>query len=170
MGWTSARVHTPLRSNHDPWIPAGNSGTIHCIATLKRNLSGSTQTAQSDLRRAMNPKQPPEPVDSNGFHDRGNLRSRNGSYESAIADYSKAIDMGQDFAEAHYNRGASYYEIGNYEEALADLNRAIDLDPKTARYYSQRSLVYLFTDRTDLAEADEEMCEELRNQGLDDGS
>ena len=117
----------------------------------------------------MNPKRPAEPVDANGFHDRGNLRSRNGSYESAIADYTKSIEMDQDFAEAHYSRGSSFYEIGNYEEALADLNRAIDLDPKAARYYRQRSLVYLFTDRTDLAEGDEEMCEELRNQELDDG-
>ncbi len=116
----------------------------------------------------MNARRPPDPVDANGFHDRGNLRSRNGSYELAIADYSKAIEMDPGFAEAHYNRGSSHYELGSYEEALADLTRAIDLNPNDARYYRQRSLVYLFTDRMDLAEADEEMCEDLRNRGLDE--
>ena len=118
----------------------------------------------------MNPRQPPDPVDSNGFHDRGNLRSRNGSYESAIADYNRAIELDPGFAEAHYDRGSSFYELGSYEEALADLTRAIDLNPNDARFYRQRSLVYLFTDRMDLAEADEEMCEVLRNQELGEGS
>jgi len=112
----------------------------------------------------LNPKRPPEPVDANGFHDRGNLRSRNGSYELAIADYGKAIELEPGFAEAHYNRGSSFYELGNYEESLTDLTRAIYLNPYDARYYRQRSLVYLFTDQMDLAQADEEMCEELRVQ------
>ena len=118
----------------------------------------------------MTPKRPPDPVDANGFHDRGNLRSRNGAYQSAIADYDRAIEMDPGFAAAHYNRGSSFYELGSYDEALDDLGRAIDLNPKDARYYRQRSLIYLFTDQMDLAEADEEMCEDLRNQELDDGS
>lgn len=117
----------------------------------------------------MNPKRPPEPVDANGFHERGNLRSRNGSYELAISDYGKAIEMEPGFAEAHYNRGSSFYELGSYEESIADLTRAIDLNPADARYYRQRSLVYLFTDRMELAEADEEMCEVLRNRELGEG-
>ena len=43
---------------------------------------------------------------------------------------------------------------------------AIYLNPHDARYYAQRSLVYLFTDRMDLAQSDEEMCEDLRNRGF----
>ncbi len=114
----------------------------------------------------MNPKPPPEPVDAHGFHDRGNRHSRNGSYESAIADYSKAIEMDPGFAEAHYNRGFSFYELGQYEEAITDLSRAIQLNPSDARYYGQRSLVYIFADRMDLAQADEDMSEDLRSQGF----
>ena len=70
------------------------------------------------------------------------------------------------FAEAYYDRGFSFYEVALYDEALADLNRAIELNPDAAHYYGQRSLVYLFTDRLDLAQADEEMSDALRNQGL----
>ena len=117
----------------------------------------------------MNTERPPEPVDVNGFHDRGNLRSRNGSYELAIADYSRAIELDPDFAEAHYDRGFSFYELGQYEQAVADITRAIELKPNEGRYYGQRSLVYLFADRMDLAQADEEMCEDLRSRGLDEG-
>ena len=70
------------------------------------------------------------------------------------------------FADAYYDRGYSYYEVGLYEEALADLNRAIELNPEEARYYGHRSLVYLFTDRLDLAQADQDMSDELRSRGL----
>ena len=70
------------------------------------------------------------------------------------------------FADAYYDRGYSYYEVAHYEEALADLNRAIELNPEEARYYAHRSLIYLFTDRLDLAEADEEKSDELRSRGL----
>ncbi len=110
------------------------------------------------------PTRPPEPVDAEGFLDRGNRYGRNGSYEQAIADYNKAIELDPGLAEAYYNRGFSFYELGSYEEAIADLSRAIELNPEDDRYYAQRAVVYLFSDRMDLAQADEEMCDELRNR------
>ena len=117
----------------------------------------------------MNPKRiptrPPEPVDAEGFHTRGNRHSRNGSYEMAIADYNKAIELDPNLADAHYDRGYSFYELGSLEEAIRDLSRAIELNPDDDRYYAQRSLVYLFSDRMDLAQTDEDMCEELRSRG-----
>ena len=114
----------------------------------------------------MTPKRPPEPTDANGFHDRGTRHSRNGSYALASADYSKAIEIEPAFAEAHYNRGYSFYELNRYEEAITDLTRAIELNPNDARYYGQRSLVYIFADRMDLAQADDEMCDDLRSRGF----
>jgi tetratricopeptide (TPR) repeat protein len=115
----------------------------------------------------LNLRRPEEPVDAHGFHARGNIYSRNGSYERAIEDYSQAIEMDGDFAEAYFDRGFSFYEVGLYQESIADLTRAIELNPEAAHYYGQRSLVYLFADRLDLAEADQEMSDDLRNQGLE---
>ena len=112
-------------------------------------------------------RRPEEPVDAQGFHSRGNRYSRNGSYERAIEDYNRAIELDGAFAEAYYDRGFSFYEVGLYEEAIADLTRAIELDPEAAHYYGQRSLVYLFTDRLDLAQADEEMSDAIRSRGLE---
>ena len=105
------------------------------------------------------PTRPPEPVDADGFHNRGNRHGRNGSYEMAIADYNKAIEM-----DAYYNRGISFYEIERFDDSIADLTRAIDLNPDADHYYAQRSLAYLFTDRMELAQADEDMCEEIRTR------
>jgi len=118
-----------------------------------------------NLRRDTGP--PEEPADAAGFHGRGNRYSRNGAYERAIEDYSRAIELDGAFAEAYYDRGFSFYEVGLYEKAIADLTRAIELNPEAAHYYGQRSLVYLFADRIDLAELDQEMSDALRNKGLE---
>lgn len=114
-----------------------------------------------------NHRRPEEPRDAIGFHARGNRYSRNGEYERAIEDYSRAVELDGAFAEAYYDRGFSFYEVGLYEEAITDLSRAIELNPEAAQYYGQRSLVYIFIDRLDLAQADQEMSDSLRNQGLE---
>ena len=118
---------------------------------------------ETPLNLGGNHKRLEEPQNATGFHARGNRYSRNGAYERAIEDYSRAIEMDGEFAEAYYDRGFSFYEVGLYEEAIADLTRAIELNPEAAHYYGQRSLVYLFTDRLDLAEADQETSDALRN-------
>ncbi len=104
-----------------------------------------------------------EPTDPTGYLDRGNRYSRNGVYHRAIEDYSTAIQLEPGLAEAWYNRGCSWYEVGDYANAIADLTRAIELAPQNGLYYGQRSLVYLFNDQPELAEADQERCDELRS-------
>ena len=106
--------------------------------------------------------QPEEPQDAAGFNEMGNRYSRNGVYEQAIESYSKAIEMEATFAEAYFNRGVSHYEMGLYDEAIDDLTRAIDLNPTDDNYYGRRALVYLFNDQLDLAQADQDKCDELR--------
>jgi tetratricopeptide (TPR) repeat protein len=108
-----------------------------------------------------------EPADAAGFHSRGNRYSRNGAYERAIEDYNRAIELDGAFAEAYYDRGFSLYELGLYDEAITDLTQAIELNPEADHYYGQRSLVYLFIDRIDLAQLDQEMSDTLRNRHLE---
>ena len=115
------------------------------------------------MRPRFNP--PADPQDAQGFNDRGNRYSRNGVYDQAIADYTKAIEMDVTFADAYFNRGVSHYELGLYQEAIEDLTRAIDLNPTEDYYYGRRSLAYLFNDQPGLAQADQDKCEELRSIG-----
>ena len=105
-----------------------------------------------------------EPTGAAGYLDRGNRYSRNGVYHRAIDDYTKAIELDPGLADAFYNRGCSWYEVGNYDDAIADLTRAIELDPLADHYYGQRAVVYLFDDRPELSQADQDKCEELRVQ------
>lgn len=104
-----------------------------------------------------------EPENAQDFVQRGNRYSRNGVYEKAVADYTQAIELDQTFADAYFNRGVSYYELNLYDEAITDFTAAIELDPNDDNFYSRRSLAYLFTDQLDLAQADQDQCEALRN-------
>ncbi|WP_143735340.1 tetratricopeptide repeat protein, partial [Porphyromonas gingivalis] len=58
-----------------------------------------------------------------------------GSYEEAIKDYSKAIELDGKFAHAYYGRGNVYYKKGANEEAIKDFFKAIELDDKFVHAY-----------------------------------
>ena len=68
-------------------------------------------------------------------------------------------------ANDFHDRGICHTHQGSIEVAIAGSSKAIAPNPNNARCYRQPSLVYLFADRRELAQADEEMCEDLRNQG-----
>ena len=78
----------------------------------------------------MRPSPPPEPENAEEFNDRGNRYSRNGVYDQAIEDYSRAIGLDPGFAEAYFNRGVSKYELGFYDASIEDLTQAALGKPK----------------------------------------
>lgn len=62
----------------------------------------------------------------------------------AIEDYSKAIELRPDCAEAYNNRGVAYVGKGEYDKAAEDYAKAIQLSPKYARAYYNRGNRCLF--------------------------
>lgn len=60
---------------------------------------------------------------------RGNAYFNLGNYEQAIADYTAAIRLREDYAEAYYWRGMAYRKLGKKEEAVGDFVQYIDLSP-----------------------------------------
>jgi hypothetical protein len=71
--------------------------------------------------------------DFSGVHD----------YDRAIADYSTAIQLKPDYAEAYNDRGFAYYLKGDAERAIADYTRAIALRPNYPKAYNSRGVVYM---------------------------
>ena len=80
-----------------------------------------------------------------------------------LARVNLALGLDPEYADAYFNRGVSYYELGEFQLSIADLTRAIQLNPKDDNYYGRRSLAYLFADEPELAQADQDRCDELRN-------
>ncbi len=49
-------------------------------------------------------------------------------YDSAIADYEKALQLDEDFAELHFRLGRCYWALGRYEDAQLAYTRARECD------------------------------------------
>ena len=60
------------------------------------------------------------------------------NYRGAIADYSKAIALQPNFADAYYSRGNSKLQLKDYIGAIADYSKAIELKPDNADAYYNR--------------------------------
>ena len=53
----------------------------------------------------------------------------------AVEDYTKAIELNPNDAQAHNNRGAAYGEKDDFGRAIEDYTKAIELKPDFAEAY-----------------------------------
>lgn len=81
------------------------------------------------------------PADAKKRLDEGNAFVAQNFYGAAMDEYSKAIELYPQYAEAYYGRGLCYAKRYECDEALLDLNAAIRLDPNCVEAYLQRAIV-----------------------------
>ena len=77
------------------------------------------------------------------FLKRGEDFAGGHDYNRAIADYSTAIQLKPDSAEAYNDRGFAYYLRGDCDRAIADYTRAIELRPDYPKAYNSRGVCYM---------------------------
>ena len=75
-------------------------------------------------------------------------------YEDALLDFSKAIQLDANLADAYLNRARVYFESGDLEAAVQDMTSAIELTPDTPGLYLTRGRLYASIDDTERAAAD----------------
>jgi tetratricopeptide (TPR) repeat protein len=85
-----------------------------------------------------------------------------GLYDQAIADWTKAIELKPDYAEAYFQRGAGYVLKGLSDQAIVDYTKAIELKPDYAKAYFLRSIEYNLKNLHDQAIADSTKVIELK--------
>ncbi|WP_445300957.1 tetratricopeptide repeat protein [Microcoleus sp. BR0-C5] len=61
------------------------------------------------------------------FYNLGVIHSRLGNQEKALEDFTKAIQLEGDFAQAYQNRGIVHYELGYCQRAEEDFFNAKNL-------------------------------------------
>ena len=61
------------------------------------------------------------------YYNRGNLYALRHDYQRAIADYSMALKLNQDLAEAWFNRGLAKINAKHVDEGIEDLSKAGEL-------------------------------------------
>ena len=74
--------------------------------------------------------------------EKGAKAYKNKDFNSAIINYTKAIELDPKYAKAYSNRGLAYSDLKKHEEAIADYTIAIELDCKDAIAYDKRGDVY----------------------------
>jgi tetratricopeptide (TPR) repeat protein len=75
---------------------------------------------------------------------RGNALCREGQYDRAIVEYSKAIELeGRLAAMPYFNRGWAWYKKGDLDRAVADYESSLRLDPCLALAHCARALVFI---------------------------
>lgn len=85
------------------------------------------------------------------YYNRGKFYEYYRQTDSAIADYTKAIEIKGDFAEAYYNRGTLYYFKGEYDSARYDLQKAVEFNKQLWGAYNNLGNLYYNQGQYDLA-------------------
>jgi tetratricopeptide (TPR) repeat protein len=108
------------------WAQTRDENVARCTAaadpaTVDLKIGACTALLQSGQETAIN-----IPII---YYDRGNGYRNKGLYDQAIADYTQAIALKPDKANAYYNRGGAYEEKGQRDQAIADYRMALKLAP-----------------------------------------
>ncbi len=101
------------------------------------------------------PPPPPNPQEAAAHFNRGNSLCKEGKHDDAIAEYTRAIELGyKPLEHAYYNRGVAYEKKQEYDRAIADYDQAIRLDATDALAYYNRGNAYSDKQEYDRAIAD----------------
>jgi len=76
------------------------------------------------------------------YLDKGIFNFQTGNFKSAIDDFTKSIELKNDFSISYFYRGAAYHSIEEYDEAMLDYTKSISLDEKmTDAYYNRAKII-----------------------------
>jgi tetratricopeptide (TPR) repeat protein/S1-C subfamily serine protease len=75
------------------------------------------------------------------YNSRGIVRKELGDKQGAIDDYTQAIKINPNYADAYNNRGNVRDDLGDKQGAIDDYNQAIKFNPNLAQAYYNRGIV-----------------------------
>jgi TonB family protein len=84
------------------------------------------------------PVSTPKPPDAAFYQNRANANFVMGEYDTAIADYNKAIELNSKDSAIYFSRALAHYNNKSFNLAIADFDKVIELDPKEAMAYFKR--------------------------------
>ncbi len=83
------------------------------------------------------------PNDQGIYTVEGWIRRRQGRFQEALDDFTKAFQLNPKSGNAAFDVATAYQRLRNYEEALTYIDRAISLDPGNGWYYTIKTLTLI---------------------------
>ena len=91
---------------------------------------------------------------SNQKVESGNRYYFNGNYQSAISEYSQAVDLNPGNAIAYRNRGTANANLKRFSHSAEDFTKVIELEPTNASGYIGRGAAYIYLTKYNSAISD----------------
>lgn len=101
-----------------------------------------TPDLQCTKTHAVTTAPPAQLKTSRDFFESGNYYYDIGNCRQAVVQYSKAIQLDPDFAQAYNNRAYTNMRMRNYKDALPDLDKAISIKPDYVSALMNRGDIY----------------------------
>jgi tetratricopeptide (TPR) repeat protein len=101
-----------------------------------------------------------DPQDAGAWFVRGNIRSEQGEFTKAIADFSKTIALDPKEEAAYNSRGYAWRNLGEPDKAIADFNQALQINAKDIWALNNRGIAW--TDKADYDKAIADFDQVLR--------
>lgn len=128
--------------------------TVRPVMALESRQPAETLITQANYKEAI------------AHFNRGINYIQQEKYDLALAQFTRAIELDPDYAEAYLGRGMIYTIREQWRPAFQDLNTAIRLNPRAAYAYHFRRYVHLAFNQRQNAIADLTTAAELfRQQG-----
>jgi ankyrin repeat protein len=154
-----ADINAKTQNGQTPLDLAKNVGNTEMV----QYLSGIQDKAEIDRISAMYANRLRDnPNDAKVYEDRGTMfmshamaNGRNKAFiDQAMADFTKAIELGPQAASVYAFRAGAYSQINDLDHAIADYDSAIRIEPDNAESYAFRGCAYSQKGNYDKALAD----------------
>ena len=111
-------------------------------------LGTDYEKAEADFTKAIE-SDPDVAIASLSYISRGIIKMDNGNSDSALADFSKAIEIFPQFGGGYMYRGRFYEAKGEFAQALKDFDKIVEVGHDTAFGYTERARFHITQRRYD---------------------